>query len=47
VFACGQETDWPENPGGLVVGVGARVLIVGEEELPLGECRQIDVRPTG
>ncbi len=44
VFAAGLETDWPEAPGGLVRGAGARVLLVGEEELPLGECRQIDIR---
>jgi type VI secretion system protein ImpE len=46
VFAAGQETDWPESPGGLVCGVGARVLMVGEEELPLGECRQFDIQVT-
>src|SRR5581483_741580 len=42
-FALGRETDWPEAPGGLACGVGARVLMVGDEELPLGECRQIDL----
>jgi type VI secretion system protein ImpE len=42
-FALGFETDWPES-GGLVCGVGARVLMIGEEELPLGECRRIEFR---
>jgi type VI secretion system protein ImpE len=42
-FALGQETDWPESPGGLACGVGSRVLMLGDEELPLGECRQIDL----
>jgi type VI secretion system protein ImpE len=42
-FALGREVDWPEAPGGLACGVGARVMMVGDEELPLGECRQIDI----
>ncbi|MFO0850146.1 MAG: type VI secretion system accessory protein TagJ [Gemmataceae bacterium] len=42
-FAAGQDTDWPPA-GGLACGVGARVLLAGDEELPLGEVRQLDVR---
>jgi type VI secretion system protein ImpE len=42
-FALGREADWPETPGGLACGVGARILMVGEEELPLGDCRQLDL----
>ena len=42
-FALGREADWPEAAGGLACGVGARILMVGDEELPLGECRQIDL----
>jgi type VI secretion system protein ImpE len=42
-FAAGLDTDWPDA-GGLAVGVGARVLLVGEEELLLGECHQFELR---
>ena len=41
-FALGREADWPEAPGGLACGVGG-VLMLGDEELTLGECRQIDL----
>ena len=44
VFAAGLETDWPDA-GGPACGVGARVLMVGEEELVFGECRQFELRP--
>lgn len=43
-FACGQDADWTSTDGGPLVGVGARVLMFGEEELVLGECKQIEVR---
>jgi len=42
VFAVGLEADWPDV-GGPVCGVGARVMLVGDEELPLSECRQFDL----
>lgn len=42
-FALGREADWPEAAGGLACGVGARILMIGEEELPLGDCRQLDL----
>lgn len=42
-YALGRETDWPETPGGLVLGIGAKVWIVGEEEVVLGDCRQFDI----
>lgn len=44
VFATGLETDWPDA-GGPVCGVGARVMMVGDEDLVLGDCRQFDLRP--
>jgi type VI secretion system protein ImpE len=44
VFATGLETDWPDA-GGPACGVGARVWMVGEEELVLGDCRQFELRP--
>jgi type VI secretion system protein ImpE len=43
-FALGRETDWVLAPGGVTQGVGARVLMIGEEELALGECKQIEIR---
>ncbi len=42
-FALGRESDWPEQPAGLACGVGARVWMIGDEELPLGDCQQIDL----
>jgi len=42
-YTLGRETDWPESPGGLVLGIGAKVWIVGDEELVLGNCRQFDI----
>jgi type VI secretion system protein ImpE len=44
-FALGLDTDRDAADGGPVRCVGAKLLLTGEEELPLGECRQIDVRP--
>jgi len=41
-YALGQEADWPEAPAGLVMGIGAKVWIVGEEELFFRDCRQLD-----
>ena len=46
VFATGLETDWASNDDGPVVGLGSRVWMTGEEEIRLGECRQIDLRRT-
>ncbi len=42
-FALGQDADWPDR-GGPVVGVGAKVLLVGDEEAALSDVRQIDLR---
>ena len=42
-YALGREADWPEAPAGLVLGIGAKVWIVGEEELFLHDCQQIDM----
>lgn len=43
-FAAGLETDWRADAGGVACGIGTRVLILGEEEVPLGESRQLDLR---
>ncbi len=44
VLALGRETDWPEA-GGLAVGLGARVLMAGEEVVELGAVTQLELRP--
>lgn len=41
-YALGRETDWPDV-GGPVIGVGAKVLLVGDDELLLSECNQIEL----
>jgi type VI secretion system protein ImpE len=43
-FAIGDDTDWPALDSGLVIGIGAKVLLVGEEELRLSDCTQFDLR---
>lgn len=43
-LALGRETDWPEA-GGLAVGVGARVLMAGDEVVELSACTQLELRP--
>jgi type VI secretion system protein ImpE len=45
-FAAGHDTDWPPA-GGLLCGVGARVLMIGDDELPLAGVRQIDLTASG
>lgn len=42
-FATGLDTDWPPNPSELACGVGARVLMIGDDDVVLGECRQLDI----
>jgi type VI secretion system protein ImpE len=42
-FALGQETDWLDC-GGPACGIGARILLLGEEELALADCTQIEIR---
>ena len=44
VFATGLETDWSGDGDGPVLGVGNRVWMMGDEEIRLSECRQIDLR---
>lgn len=46
-FALGLETDHVAPDGGPVRCVGAKLLLVGDEEFGLGECRQLDVRVWG
>jgi type VI secretion system protein ImpE len=41
----GLDTDIEPTDGGPPRCVGAKLLLVGEEELPLGEIRQLDIRP--
>ncbi len=43
-LALGRETDWPES-GGLAIGLGAKVLMVGEEVAELGAIKQLELRP--
>jgi type VI secretion system protein ImpE len=43
-FACGQEIDYVEADDGPAVCVGARVFMTGDEELLLGDVKQLDIR---
>jgi type VI secretion system protein ImpE len=43
-FAVGLDTDWRAAGGSVTCGVGARVLLVGEDEVSLGECKQFELR---
>jgi type VI secretion system protein ImpE len=43
-FALGELVDWTSADSGLVYGFGAKVLTFGEEEIPLAECRMIEIR---
>ena len=43
-LAAGLETDWTSNDDGPVLGMGARIWMMGDEEIRLSECRQIDLR---
>jgi type VI secretion system protein ImpE len=42
-FLLGRDADFTEIAG-MVVGIGERVLTFGEEEIPLGEIRQVEIR---
>ena len=42
-FAVGLDTDLTSQAG-VLQGVGARVWMAGEEELPVGECQQFELR---
>lgn len=42
-FATGQDTDWPDC-GGLAIGLGSRVLMVGDEVVTLAECSMLEFR---
>lgn len=46
-FALGENVDWTSEDAGPVCGFGAKVLFVGEEELPLSEVRMIEFRSGG
>jgi type VI secretion system protein ImpE len=43
-FACGQEIDYLESHGGPAMCVGARVWMTGDEEVLLGDLKQLDVK---
>jgi type VI secretion system protein ImpE len=43
-FLLGTDTDHVNPDGGPVRCVGAKLLLIGEEELALGEVRQLDVK---
>ena len=45
-FALGRDADWPDH-GGPVIGVGAKVLLVGDEEEAFSDVRQIDLVTSG
>ncbi len=47
VFLLGTETDHINPDAGPTRCVGGKVLLVGEEELALGEVRQLDVKAWG
>lgn len=42
--ALGQAADWTSADGGLVCGLGAKVLTFGDDDAPLGDCRMIELR---
>lgn len=44
VFLLGSETDHVNPDGGPTRCVGGKLLLVGEEELPLGDVRQLDIK---
>lgn len=44
VHLLGMESDHVNPDGGPMRCVGAKMLLLGEEELPLGEIRQLDVK---
>jgi type VI secretion system protein ImpE len=39
-------TQWTEKAGGMVLGLGQRMLATNETDLPLLECRLIDLQPS-
>jgi type VI secretion system protein ImpE len=45
-FALGQDVDFPDR-GGPACGVGAKVYMLGDEEVALADCRQLDVVASG
>lgn len=42
-FALGQDTDWPEA-NGLVCGIGARIWMIGEDEVRVTDCSELEIR---
>ncbi len=42
-FALGQDTDWPEA-NGLVCGIGARIWMIGEDEVRVADCSELELR---
>ena len=44
VFKLGLETDFASENGGPVRGVGARLLRLGDDEIPLDEIGRLDIR---
>ena len=44
-LALGELVDWTSADAGLVCGLGARVLTFGDEELDLGSCTMLELRP--
>lgn len=44
-FALGLDTDFATPDGGPVRGVGAKVLLMDDADVPMGDCRQWDFAP--
>lgn len=44
VFAVGLETDFVSPDGGPTRCVGGKLLLVGDDEVPLAECKMIELR---
>jgi type VI secretion system protein ImpE len=43
-FALGEAVDWTTEGAGPVCAFGAKVYFLGEEELPLGQVRMLEIR---
>jgi type VI secretion system protein ImpE len=45
LIRLGRSTDWKQEEGGPVIGLGLRTFLVGEDAVPLPEWRQIQINP--
>ena len=44
-FRLARRTDWQEQEGGACLGLGQRIIATDAEELPLLECKTVDLTP--